>query len=144
MIYLLDLNYTLASSVAMNFKTFVYNVKADVYRKDLAEALANERIFLVTARTDNYKDETIAKIKKDLALNIERYYFKPFVRRMVKVHDFKKEVALSLFAEGFKAEDFFGIESNAVTRAAYKSIGIDSCTYANFMQKKTSPTLTLF
>ena len=150
MIYLLDLNYTLAQSVAINFYNFTYDVSKDVYRKDLAEALKadvqrGDRIFLITARTDNYAEETKAKIQKEIGLPIERFYFKPTSKRCVEVHFFKKQVAMKLMTEGFKAEDFFGIESNAKTRKAYESIGIKSVPYAKFMEQRQTPTIpTLF
>lgn len=141
-IILLDLNYTLAEKTGMNPKTFEYDVSKDVYRKDLASAISGKRIFMITARTDNYEDETRKKIESDLGLKIERFYFKPYKKRFVKVHDFKKSIVLELLDEGFSADDFFGIESNAQTRSAYKSIGVDSCPYADYMKmQKNEPEL---
>lgn len=133
-IILLDLNYTLAEKTGMNPNTFQYDVSKDVYRKDLSDAIAGKRIFMITARTDDYEDETRRKINADIGLEIERFYFKPLKKRYMKAHDFKKSVAIELLREGFSPNDFFGIESNANTRAAYKSIGIESCPYAEYMK----------
>lgn len=145
-IILLDLNYTLAEQTGMNPHTFQYDVSKDVYRKDLVEAISGKRIFMITARTDNYEDETRKKIEADTGLKIERFYFKPIRKRFMKVHDFKKSIVLQLLEEGFSPDDFFGIESNANTRASYKSIGVDSCPYTEYMkrfvnneQKETEP-----
>ena len=98
-IILLDLNYTLAEKTGMNPHTFQYDVSKDVYRKDLVAAISGKRIFLITARTDNYEEETIRKIEFDTGLKIERFYFKPYSKRFMKVHDFKKSVVLELFKE---------------------------------------------
>lgn len=133
-IILLDLNCTLAAKIKMN-ENFEYDVNEDVYRMDLVQAIKNNRIFIITARTDNYKEQTLLKIKNDTGLEIERSYFKPLSMKYVKVQDFKKMIAENLFQEGFKADDFFGIESNIKTREAYKSIGIQSCRYEDFMDR---------
>lgn len=134
-IILLDLNCTLAEKIKMN-ENFEYDVSGDVYRKDLVSAIKDNRIFLITARTDNYADATLKKIAEDTGLKIERSFFKPYPMRYMKVHDFKKMVVQRLFREGFKADDFYGIESNKNTRDAYKSIGVDSCKYEEFMQRR--------
>lgn len=140
-IYLLDLNYTLAESISMSMY-FTYNVSKDVYRKDLVKALKGKRVFLITARTDNYQDETIKKIKEDTGLEIERYYFKPYSERVhLRAPEFKKRIALQLIEEGFKTSDFLGIESNAETRKAYKSIGIESMRYEKFISTIAEPEL---
>lgn len=136
-IILLDLNYTLAAKTGMNPGNFTYDVSKDIYRKDLVDALKNKRIFLITARTSNYELETIKKIQQDTGLEIERYYFKPESDKYIKAEDFKKAVVLKLFEEGFQAKDFYGIESNIKTRKAYKSIGIESCRYEQYMKQLT-------
>ena len=134
-IILLDLNQTLASKINMDLKDFTYDVSQDEYRQDLVAAIKNKRIFLITARTSDYEQETIEKIKNDTGLEIERFYFKPISMKYKKVSQFKKEVTLALFEEGFKPEDFFGIESNSETRENYASIGVKSCPYADYMKR---------
>lgn len=133
-IILLDLNCTLAKKIKMN-ENFEYDVSEDVYRLDLVEKIKNNRIFIITARTDNYKEQTLQKIENDTGLIIERSYFKPLSMKYVKVQDFKKMIVQNLFQEGFKADDFFGLESNIKTREAYKSIGVKSLKYEDFMER---------
>lgn len=143
-IILLDLNYTLAEKTGMNPHTFQYDVSKDVYRKDLVAAISGKRIFLITARTDNYEEETIRKIESDTGLKIERFYFKPYSKRFMKVHDFKKSVVLELFKEGFVPDDFFGIESNSETRNSYKSIGVESVPYKKYLDSIVKQSDMLF
>ena len=127
-IILLDLNYTLAEKIVVS-KIFEYNVAEDKYRMDLVEMIKGNRVFLITARTDNYKEETLAKIKADTGLELERAYFKSYAKRFQKACDFKAEVVKELFKEGFKSEDFFAIESNKDTRAKYKELNITALPY---------------
>lgn len=139
MIILLDLNYTLASAIKMD-RNFNYDVSKDIYRQDLVTMLLGKRVFLITARTDNYKTETLEKIKKETGLNIERAYFKPYEQRYMKVHEYKKSVCLELFREGFKPSDLYGVESNINTRKEYKSIGIESCRYEQYVKDELCKT----
>ena len=140
MIYLLDLNYTLAEKVSINFQNFTYDVSKDKYRNDLVQKLKNERVFLITARTENYKDETIEKIKKETDLQIERFYFKPLNKKFQKVEFFKSDIVKQLFLEGFNPEDFFGIESNVNTRNEYLKLNVKSLDYKNFMKEELCQT----
>lgn len=135
-IILLDLNLTLAKVVSPAYGIGIYNVADDVYRRDLADAIKDERIFLITAHTDNYADETKAKIARDLPfLKIERFYFKPIkLRRSVPAHSFKAMIVSELFDEGFEPSDFFAIEHSTHTQAEYSKLGVNSCSYATFME----------
>lgn len=132
-IILLDLNYTLASYIKMD-KNFCYDVSKDIYRQDLYKAICNNKVFLVTARTDNYKQETINKIIHTFGSGFDRYYFKPIQQKYVKAHEFKASVIAELCNEGFMCNDFFGIESNINTRKKYKELGIVSMPYKDFME----------
>jgi len=134
-VILLDLNQTLAGKISMDYQTFSYDVSQDEYREDLVKALEGKRVFLITARTGDYAKQTMEKIKNDTTLVIERSYFKPKSMQYTKVYDFKRLIVLDLFKEGFKADDFFGIESNRETRDSYASIGVQSCTYAEYMKR---------
>lgn len=132
-IILLDLNYTLAQSISMD-RNFRYDVSQDVYRLDLVNLIRNNRIFLITARTDNYKDVTISKIRQDTGMDFERYYFKPMSQKFVPAHTYKKSVAIELLKEFGKPACFFGIESNKQTRQEYSSLNIESMPYSDFIK----------
>lgn len=127
-VILLDLNKTLAEQIDCNFRTFAYNVQGDVYSKALSDALKSGfEIHLVTARTDNYQEETLAKIEQDIGLNIDVAVFKSYANRFKKVHDFKREYVERLLMSGdYVADDFIAIESNFTTQREFQKLGIKS------------------
>jgi len=136
-VILLDLNKTLAEKVECDFKTFTYNVQGDVYSKALSDALMRGfEIHLITARTDNYREETLAKIERDTGLKIDFAVFKPYQKRFQKVHEFKREYVERLLASGeYDVDDFIAIESNFKTQMEYKKLGIRSVyTRASFLE----------
>lgn len=142
-VILLDLNKTLAEEISCNFRTFTYNVEGDVYSKALSDAICRGfEIHLVTARTDNYQEETLAKIEKDLGLRIDVAVFKSYANRFKKVHDFKREYVERLLMSGeYVAEDFIAIESNFTTQREFEKLGIKSIyTRVSFLQMLAEQT----
>jgi len=136
-VILLDLNKTLAEQIECNFRTFTYNVQGDIYSKELASAIQSGfEIHLVTARTDNYQEETLAKIEKDLGLKIDVAVFKSYKNRFKKVHDFKREYVERLLMSGdYEVNDFIAIESNFTTQSEFKKLGIRSIyTRVSFLE----------
>jgi len=91
---------------------------------------------LVTARTDNYQEETLAKIEKDLGLKIDVAVFKSYKNRFKKVHDFKREYVERLLMSGdYEVNDFIAIESNFTTQSEFKKLGIRSIyTRVSFLE----------
>jgi hypothetical protein len=141
-IILLDLNKTLAVEIGLTLPSFTYDVSKDVYSVVLVEKIRGRRIFLITARTDNYAEETKRRIITETGLGIERFYFKPLSIKKTPVHFFKRDVVLSLFDEGFKSSDFFGLESNSRTRSEYAKLGIKSVPRDVFLKGDYDKTET--
>jgi hypothetical protein len=134
-IILLDLNKTLARICTYTLNQ-VYDVSKDVYSEELVAKINGRRIFLITARLNSYEAETRKRIAETTNLQIERFYFKPVENKSLHVHFFKRDVVLELFKEGFKPADFFGIESNATTRAEYTKLGIKSVPRDVFLREE--------
>ena len=137
-IILLDLNFTLATKVDCNWKTFKYNVAGDVYSKPLIASLNDSphSVHLVTARTNEYKIKTVEKIQK-AGLKVDAYAFKPWENKFMKAAVFKSNYVRSLFRKGIVPEQLIVIESNAETRKAYESLGIkDIYTREKYLEAK--------
>ena len=138
---LLDLNYTLAESISLNIGNFSYDVSKDVYSHELVNKInqtyPEKKIFLVTARTDNYKEETIKKIESELDLEIYHYEFKPFKDKFLPVHEFKAQFVENLIKQqNLSPKQFIAIESNANTKAKFKALGIEEVyTRKEFLNK---------
>jgi len=125
-IILLDLNKTLAEEVKYNTMNFTYDVSKDRYSKELVDALieSGDYVYLLTARTDNYRDETLDKIARETRLRLDKAIFKPYDKRFVKVHDFKREYAQGLINLGVSPDDIIAVESNFATHSEYRKLGI--------------------
>jgi len=123
-IMLLDLNFTLAEKVEMG--RGYYNVQKDRYSVPLVKLLGGFRgeIHLLTARTEDYKLETLNKIEKDVGFMVDKAVFKPLSQKFVKVQFFKREYAQGLINDGVSPKDIIAVESNSKTKAEYRLLGI--------------------
>ncbi len=128
-VILLDLNKTLAKECHWYMRT--YYPQKDVYCQDLVNVLNSEKysdweIHLLTARLDNYKEETLAKIAKDVCLRIDKAVFKPVAMFSTPVHKFKRAYAQEILEE-FPDCKIKAIESNYNTHKEYKELNIYDC-----------------
>ena len=123
-VVLLDLNKTLAEECAYDFKTFKYNVSKDVYSTRLVDVLKKQghEVHLLTARTQEYKVITLAKIYNDTGFTPDFAVFK--TQKYQKVHDFKRNYAETLIKSGVLADDIIAVESNINTHREYRTLGI--------------------
>ena len=123
---LLDLNFTLAKKVKIDYSTWRYFPKKDVYCEELIKKLNDSdfNIILITARPINYKEVTIPLIEA-AGLKCNKYVFKPKSKKFMKAQQFKKEYALKLISSGrYSVNDFIAIESNKEVSKSYREIGI--------------------
>lgn len=135
MIYLVDLNYTLVANSPKKgeprLRPFNLQVEQELYRLDLVEFLRNKHTILITARPDTYKDITLARIKELTAWQPTESYFAevrlpPSQTKEYLLHKY-------IFKQhGKDGSNYFGIESNPMTRNMYEKFGIDSQSYAEF------------
>lgn len=123
---LLDLNFTLAKKVKIDYTNWQYYPKEDVYSLELISELVkgDYNIILITARPDIYKKITVSQIES-AGLKCNRYVFKPYNKRFTKVHDFKKNFLSKLLKSGkYKLNDIIAIESSKETTRQYKKLGL--------------------
>lgn len=127
-IILLDLNYTLVSNsrTTMRFRPNIhYDVPNETYRQWLVESLEGCITVLITARTDDYHDATLASIWKKTGWEPERAYFKPYDMRFTKAAAWKKQAVYDhVLPEFGRNRSYLALESNADTRAMYAENGI--------------------
>jgi len=120
MIYLLDLNYTLVGNSEEKRSPFIKQINYEQYRTELVEKLRGERVFLLTARPDAYREETLQSILLKTGWQPERAYFNTYGAPPPMA----KEAMLLRIRQEFTNETFFGIESNPKTRAMYAKHGV--------------------
>ena len=142
-IYLLDLNYTLASKCKMPFDrngkwTGAYDPSVDQYCPVLvtylkAREILGEKVILITARPPEYKSATLDNIRDRAKWDIQESYWKAGRQN---VSDFKKAMAIEISQKhNIPFSEIVGIESNAETREKYASLGIKSFTRGDFLHK---------
>lgn len=143
--FLLDLNKTLAKECRWDWKTATYYPAEDVYSKELADQLQQEKsqhncyVHLVTARGEIYQGETLKFINQQIPkFVVDSCVFKKPKHKYVRVHSFKAEYVKILLSLGVSPDNMFGIESNADTRREYKKLGVQSQTRQDFLDDRVS------
>lgn len=127
LIVLLDLNFTL---VANSRDTFHIqrgpDVSAETYRQWLVDLLRPCYVVMITSRTDDFQQKTLASIRHKTGWLPQAYHFKPVANRYMKAPQFKGYVLMErvLPAYGDDPAQYLALESNAATRAMYASHGI--------------------
>jgi hypothetical protein len=132
MIYLLDLNGTLAAKYEPQIKSMTERINRETYRQELVDRLALERVFLVTARPATYARATMHSIGTKTGWLPERYYFNeeglpPPKMKPRLVKELRKEMP---------GEEFFAIDSNPLTRREYEKVGVSAVPWDEFLSVK--------
>lgn len=133
MIYLLDLNYTLVENSEDKASPFLKQIEGERYRAALIEALKDKRVFMLTARPQKYREETLRRIGGKTYWTPERAYFNEHNLPPPQA----KEIMLKTLREEFPDETFFAIESNPKTRAMYAKHGVESAPWEVWLNGKT-------
>lgn len=135
-IILLDLNYTLVANQRQTrmIRPFSARLKAEEYRKDLIEAIKNNRVVIITARPSYQGSQTIENIFRKTDWRPEEAYFNDLNLDPPSI----KESILKRFVfpkYGNDGKQFFAVESNPRTRAMYARYGIPAEPYDKFIQR---------
>lgn len=136
MIYLLDLNQTLAKRERGEPKLspFTKHIEFETYRADLVEFLKNKYVILITARPDKYKKLSLESITSKTGWTPQEAYF---AEKFNYPHVIKKHILEEYIfpKHGIDGDEYFGIESNPKTRAVYSNFGIEALDYRSFKTK---------
>lgn len=127
MIYLLDLNFTLVGNSAPHGtrqEPMSKRMKTEIYRQWLVEMLRPHQVILITARPDNWKEPTLARIKELTGWEPMDAYFDDGVIRTPPA--IKRHILIDLIFPKYGRGEYYGIESNPKTRAVYAAFGIPS------------------
>ena len=135
-IILLDLNYTLVANQRQTrmIRPFSARLKAEEYRKDLVEAIKDNRVVIITARPSYQGSQTMENILRKTDLRPEEAYFNDLNLDPPSI----KESILKRFVfpkYGNDGKQFFAVESNPRTRAMYARYGIPAEPYDRFIQR---------
>lgn len=135
-IILLDLNYTLVANQRQTrmIRPFSARLKAEEYRKDLIEAIKNNRVVIITARPSYQGSQTMENIFRKTDWRPEEAYFNDLNLDPPSI----KESILKRFVfpkYGNDGKQFFAVESNPRTRAMYARYGIPAEPYDKFIQR---------
>lgn len=145
-IILLDLNYTLVENSS---KTFDFrrgpDVAKETYRRWLVDAIRDCYVILITARTEEYREETMRSIAAKLdGWQPQEAYFKPERHRYQRAAWHKRRIMQEyvLPKRGRDSGLYLALESNSETRAMYSELGI--AAYRAEEQEVWKPLLTPF
>lgn len=135
-IILLDLNYTLVANQRQTrmIRPFSARLKAEEYRKDLIEAIKDNRVVIITARPSYQGSQTMENIFRKTDWRPEEAYFNDLNLDPPSI----KESILRRFVFpkfGNDGKQFFAVESNPRTRAMYARYGISAEPYDKFIQR---------
>lgn len=129
MIYLLDLNYTLVSNSpdrnTKRPKVFTDQIDGEEYHQWLIELLRPHKVIMITARPDKYREYTLARILEKTGWQPMEAYFNTHNERP----PISKKRALETFVfhkHGADGTQYYGLESNPMTRNMYAKFGIKS------------------
>ena len=135
--YLVDLNYTLVENSPKwgepRITPFSRQIERETYRQWLVDFLRDKYAILITARPAKYKEQTLARIFSHTNWQPQESYFAEI---FVPPPEIKEDLLLRYIfpKHGRNGEDFFGIESNPKTRAAYGKYGILSQSQADLQE----------
>lgn len=135
-IILLDLNYTLVSNQEKTrmIRPFSSRLRAEEYRKDLIEAIKENRVIIITARPSYQGRESLENIQRKTHWNPMEAYFNDLNLDPPSI----KESILERFVfpkHGKEGKQYFAVESNPRTRAMYYRHGIPAEPYDKFIQR---------
>lgn len=123
-IILLDLNYTLitipTSKLGGRYPGKIYNQK---YETELIDLIKDNYVILITARPEEFKDETLAHIKEQTGFIPDESYwnFENHKPHELKKHWMEKEI---IPKHGDDMTKYLAIESNENTRRMYRKLGV--------------------
>ncbi len=127
---LLDLNYTLVANSEVKIKPFENQIQNEEYRKELIEKLKEDKVFLITARPDKYRFQTLNSIRSKLNWKPDGVYFNT---QNLFPADHKQKILLLYVLPFYQRENILAIESNPKTRAMYHRNKIKAITYDQFL-----------
>ena len=126
-IILLDLNSTLAYRADGFSTVHNYNrINEELYRVDLIRKIQSFMVIIITIRPICYKDETLLHLKKRTGFQPTLALFKNKEKGFAP--DVKKCILFSSIFPQFSknVNNYLALESNPMTRAMYKNVGIQS------------------
>lgn len=127
LVVLLDLNYTLVGNSPLTFHMVNPRIADEVYRQWLVELLRPVHVALITTRSDDLRQQTLARIQRLTDWLPASWYFKPSRERFAPAQDFKRSVVLGAVIPAHGPDTpYVALESNPATRAMYASIGIQA------------------
>lgn len=134
-ICLLDLNFTLVSNQAESrfLRPFAKRLEHEEYRADLTEAIRQDYVIIITARSDYQMRRTMENVFKKTGWKPDEVYFNDIDAEPPVF----KESALQRFVfpkHGGDTLRMFAVESNPRTRTMYHRCCIEANPYDKFMQ----------
>src|SRR5436190_884985 len=118
-ICLLDLNYTLVSNSDVKCFPFSKQIEGEEYREDLLTQLQKDfnRILLLTARPQKYKDETLDRLWAKLRWKPDNWFFNYGAMPHVAKQSYLVNEIFPVY--GSDPGLYYGVESNPRTRDMY-------------------------
>lgn len=134
-IILLDLNYTLVKNSEQKISPFTDQIKAEEYDERLVKKLENEIVFLITARPEKHREQTLASILEKTGGGPAKAYFNHLNLPPPQI---KERVLVDLIFPDYPQDkyEFEAIESNPHTRTMYAKYGIQSMTKSQFLMEE--------
>lgn len=134
-IILLDLNYTLVSNqlTTLHLRPLSVRLTAEEYRQDLLDAIADNKVIIITARPDYQGQQSLDNILAKNGWKPDEAYFNDLNLEPPQI----KESILQRFVfpkHGTDGNLYYAIESNPATRAMYAKYGIMAAPYETFIQ----------
>lgn len=131
-IILLDLNYTLiANSWAIRNDKLPQKIYNRKYEHELVELIKDNYVILITASPYYTSFDSLKHIEENTDLKIDESYWN-FGRRPHEVkHYWMKRAVLP--THGDDTSKYLAIESNKLTRAMYKRLGIEARPKSDFI-----------
>lgn len=134
-IILLDLNYTLVKNSQKKITPFTDQIKAEEYDEKLVEKLQDKVVFLITARPEKHREQTLASILEKTGGGPVKAFFNHLNLPPPQI---KERVLVDLIFPDYPQEkfEFVAIESNPLTRTMYARYGIQSMTKSQFLMEE--------
>ncbi|HAV1412742.1 hypothetical protein P3521_03715 [Vibrio parahaemolyticus] len=130
MIILLGLNFTLISNSEEKRNPFAMQVEHERYRTDLINAIKDNYVVLVTARSMRYMDATLKSIERKTQWQPDEWFFNTGLTPPL----FCESILIDhIYPEHGAEVELLAIENNPKVRAMYSRYGIRSMTYINYM-----------
>jgi hypothetical protein len=139
MIFLVDLNFTLAIRRRDDRRPLAKLLPEERYREWLVNLLRPQTAIIVTARPKAWEERTLERIERQTGWRPQASCFND---GRSPPPAWKRRAFLELIAPRFGRDPagYFAIECNPLTRAAYAAIGVDS---ANIPGDDEAPWMSL-